>query len=305
MNLITLILMIATSAFVFAGVFVPIYAIFRYPVPDEPPVHRQIAQAVGADRETVFENNLVAPILSMCMQVSRRLNVAGLRAKVRQDLNASGNPSGYTVDQHLALCLFASLSAALLGAVLDVLLLGGQALLMTIPIMAVIGFALPLLVLGSQATSRVQRISKQLPYTLDLIALVMAAGSAFTEALETLIRDDPEEDLNQELQLALSEIEYGSTRAQALKNLAERIPLESLRGVVGAVNQAESLGTPLASILKLQSDMLRTHRGVRAEKLSASASLKILIPSMLILMAVILVICAPLAINFIVKGSIF
>lgn len=305
MTLGMIILALVTSAFVFAGVFVPIYAIFRYPVPDEPPVHRQIAQAVGADHETIFENPLLAPMLSMCMQISRRLNITSLRDKVRQDLNASGNPSGYTVDQYLALTLFSGVAAAVLGGILDMLLLGGGGLLMTIPVMAVIGCVVPLTVLSSQATRRVQRISKQLPYTLDLIALVMAAGSAFTEALETLIRDDPEEDLNQELQLALSEIEYGATRAQALKNLAERIPLESLRGVVGAVNQAESLGTPLSSILKLQSDMLRMHRGVRAEKLSASASLKILVPSMLILMAVIIVICAPLAINFIVKGSIF
>lgn len=300
-----LILMFVTSAFVFAGVFVPIYAIFRYPVPAEPPVHRQIAQAVGMDQETIFENNALAPVLSLCMQIARRLNVAALRAKVRQDLNASGNPSGYTVDQYLALTLFSALMAMGLGAVLDVLLLGGKGLLLTLPMMAFLGSVVPLAVLSAQAKSRVQRISKQLPYTLDLVSLVMDAGSAFTEALETLIRDDPEEDLNQELQIALSEIEYGATRAQALSNLAERIPLDSLRGVVGAVNQAESLGTPLASILKLQAEMLRMHRGVRAEKLSASASLKILVPSMLIMVAVILVICAPLAINFITKGSIF
>lgn len=305
MTLGMLILMIVTSAFVFAGVFVPIYAIFRYPVPDEPPVHRQIAKAVGADHETIFENALLAPVLSLCMQVARRLNIAALRGKVRQDLNASGNPSGYTVDQYIALTLFSGLAACVLGVMLDVMLIGGKGILLTIPMMAFLGFVVPLTVLSSQAGRRVMRISKQLPYTLDLISLVMAAGSAFTEALETLIRDNPEEDLNQELRLALAEIEYGATRAQALKNLAERIPLESLRGVVGAVNQAESLGTPLSSILKLQADMLRMHRSVRAEKLSASASLKILVPSMLILMAVIIVICAPLAINFIVKGSIF
>lgn len=303
MNIGFLIFGLVTSAFVFAGVFLPIYALFRYPVPVEPPIHRQIAKAVGVDQETVFENAALAPLLNLCMQVATRMNFAALRGKVRQDLSASGNPSGYTVDQYVALALFTGLLAAAAGIVLDFAITGGRGFLITLPLMFFVGFIIPILVLSSSAHKRVAKISKQLPYTLDLVALVMAAGSSFTEALETLIRDNPEDDLNQELQFALSEMEYGSTRAASLKNLAERIPLESLRSVVGAVNQAEKLGTPLSSILKLQAEMLRMHRGVRAEKLSASASLKILVPSMLILIAVVMVIGAPLIINYIVTGS--
>jgi len=135
--------------------------------------------------------------------------------------------------------------------------------------------------------------------------LALPAGSSFSEAIETLIRDSPDDDLNQELAIVLSEIEFGTPRRVALSHMAERIPLEALRSVVGAINQAETLGTPLAGILKLQSDMLRMHRGVRAEKLSASASLRILIPSMLILVAVVLIVFAPLLIEMIKRGSLF
>jgi tight adherence protein C len=147
-------------------------------------------------------------------------------------------------------------------------------------------------------------IAKQLPYTLDLVALVMAAGSSFAEAIETLIRDQPDEDLNQELQIALSEMEYGAPRNVALKNLAERIPLESLRSVVAAVNQSERLGTPMSSILKLQADMLRAQRGVVAEKKSASASLRILIPSMMIMISVVTILFSPMIIRYI-QGDLF
>lgn len=300
-----IILAAVASVAVFAGIFLPIFAIFRYPVPSEPPVHRQIAKAVGVDHETIFENPVIAPVLNLCVAVASRLNIGPLRAKVRQDLSASGNPSGYTVDQYLALSLFTGLLAAALGMLLDFAMADGKLLLITLPVMGVIGFGVPIFALSGQGQRRVQRIGKQLPYTLDLISLVMAAGSGFTEAIETLIRDNPEDDLNQELQFALSEINYGSTRAAALKNLADRIPLESLRSVVGAVNQAEKLGTPLSQILKLQAEMLRMHRGVRAEKLSASASLKILIPSMLILIAVVLVIGAPLIISYYETGRLF
>jgi len=293
-----------TSAFVFAGVFLPILAIFRYPVPDEAPIHRQIAKAVGVDEATIFENPAFAPVLSLFMQLARRVNLWGLRNRIRQNLQASGNPSGYTVDQYIALSMASAVIIGGFSACIALLIQGGF-VLMFLPLMSVVGFMLPLAALNTAAKSRTRRIGKQLPYTLDLIALVMASGSSFTEAVQTLIRDDPDDDLNQELAFALSEMEYGSTRATSLKNLGERIPLDSLRSVIGAVNQAEKLGTPLSSILKVQAEMLRMHRSVRAEKLSASASLKILVPSMLILLAVVLVIGAPMIIRFIVQGSLW
>jgi tight adherence protein C len=293
-----------TSLFVFAGIFVPIYAIFRYPVPDEAPIHRQIAKAVGVDQETVFENAMLAPMLSLFVQLAKRVNLTGLRASIRQNLQASGNPSGYTVDQVLALAMALAVVVGGFSSLITLLINGGM-LLLFLPTMSAVGFLIPLFVLSSAASKRARKIGKQLPYTLDLIALVMASGSSFTEAIETLIRDDPDDELNQELAFSLSEMEYGTTRANALQNLGVRIPLDSLRSVIGAVNQAEKLGTPLSSILKVQAEMLRMHRSVRAEKLSASASLKILIPSMLILLAVVLVIGAPMIIRFIVQGSLW
>ncbi|MEM6505532.1 MAG: type II secretion system F family protein [Planctomycetota bacterium] len=299
-----MILAAVTSLFVFAGIFVPIYAIFRYPVPDEAPIHRQIAKAVGIDEETIFENPAIAPLLSLFVQLAKRVNLGGLRTRIRQNLQASGNPSGYTVDQVLALAIASGVAIGLLSSLIALLISGGM-LLLFLPTMSAVGFMIPLLALSSNATRRTRLIGKQLPYTLDLIALVMASGSSFTEAVETLIRDDPDDQLNQELAFALSEMEYGTTRAAALQNLGERIPLDSLRSVVGAVNQAEKLGTPLSAILKVQAEMLRMHRSVRAEKLSASASLKILVPSMLILLAVVLVIGAPMIIRFIVQGSLW
>jgi tight adherence protein C len=299
-----IILAAVTSLFVFAGVFVPIFAIFRYPVPEEAPINRQIARAVGVDQETIFEAPGVAPVLSLFVAIAKRLNLTGLRNRVRQNLLASGNPSGYTVDQYLAVAMFCAVLIGGISAVL-VMLLDGRGLLFFLPVMTFIGFMLPLTVLSSAASKRTARIGKQLPYTLDLVALVMASGSSFTEAVGTLIRDNPDDDLNQELAFALAEMEYGSTRAASLSNLADRIPLESLRSVIGAVNQAEKLGTPLSSILKAQADMLRMHRGVRAEKLSASASLKILVPSMLILLAVVLVIGSPLIVKFFAQGRLW
>ncbi len=296
-------LLILVSLITFAGVALPIYALFLYPVPAEPPVHRRFAAALGAERATIFESPLLAPVLNIGLTLTQRLNMPGSRKQVHQQLNASGNPAGYSVQEYLAICLF---SAATLGAASAILMIAsGSALALLVgPVMAVLGFTIPIMVLRDAGNRRCSKIAKQLPYTLDLISLTMAAGSSFTEAIQTLIRDEPEDDLNQELSVVLSEMNFGTPRAAAMSNMADRIPLESLRSIVGAVNQAESLGTPLSTILKLQSDMLRMQRGVHAEKLSASASLRILLPSVLILVCVVIIVFSPLIIRG-MQGSLF
>ncbi len=296
-------LQILVSGVVFVGVALPIYALFRYPVPAEPPVHRRFATALGNERATIFENPLLAPILNLGLTLTQRLNLPGIRNEVHQQLNASGNPAGYSVQEYLAISL---VSAATLGtaSVLLVIVTGSTMALIVGPVMAALGFAIPIFALRDAGSRRTARIGKQLPYTLDLVSLTMAAGSSFTEAVQTLIRDEPDDDFNQELAIVLSEMNFGTPRAAALGNMADRIPLESLRSIVGAINQAESLGTPLSTILKLQSDMLRMQRGVQAEKLSASASLRILVPSVLILVAVVVIVFAPLIIRG-MQGSLF
>ncbi|MEM7680530.1 MAG: type II secretion system F family protein [Planctomycetota bacterium] len=299
-----LILGLLTSIAVFLGVSLPIYALFRNPAPPEPPIQRRVAAAVGLDQPNLFDQPALGPLLGPLDRLARRVQVEPLRKKVRAGLNASGNPSGYSVDQYLALCLLSALVGAGLFALVGEALVGGI-LSFALPVGAVVGGYAPLWSLDSEAQGRLRRIAKQLPYTLDLVSLVMQAGSSFTEAVQTLVSDDPEDDLNQELQLMLSEIEFGSTRARALQNLAERIPMEALRSVIGAVSQADLLGAPLSQTLKQQADMLRVQRGVYAEKVSASASLRILIPSMLILAAVIVLVFAPIAIGFMNGGGLF
>jgi tight adherence protein C len=119
-----------------------------------------------------------------------------------------------------------------------------------------------------------------------------------------VIREDPNHPFNVELNTLLAEVDLGTTRALALVNLSSRIPLETLRSIVAAITQAESLGTPLSGVLKEQADLMRLQRSVRAEKLAAAASVRILLPSLLILMSVVLAVFAPIIIRAL-KGELF
>ncbi len=278
-----------------------VWALFRTPLVPEPPVNRRIAIALGLhDRQTVFETPVLKQLLNTALMTAKRFPF--FRDRIRRDLEASGNPNGYSVEEYLAICL-----ASAIGLMAVCLLIAEQLFaqfaLLVLLFTPMVGFMIPLISLKDAALRRTTSIAKNLPYALDLIALMMEAGGTFTESAQTLIRDDPTDDMNQELQLVLSEIEFGTPRAAALTNMANRIPLESLSSVVGAINQAEQLGTPLSTILKNQSTMLRNARSVRAEEASAKASLRILVPSMLIMVAVVLIVFSPLILYWLSGGS--
>lgn len=283
---------IALACLQFFSVSFLIWAMFRTPLVPEPPVNRRIAIALGLhDRQTVFETPVLKQLLNMALMMAKRFPF--FRDRIRTDLEASGNPSGYSVEEYLALCLSSAAGVLLMGLLVAEQLFAQFALPVML-FMPLVGFYIPLISLRDSARRRMASIAKNLPYSLDLIALMMEAGGTFTESIQTLIRDDPTDNMNQELQLVLSEIEFGTPRAAALANMAHRIPLDALSSVVGAINQAEQLGTPLSTILKNQSVMLRNTRSVRAEEASAKASLRILVPSMLIMLAVVLIVFSPL-----------
>ena len=91
----------------------------------------------------------------------------------------------------------------------------------------------------------------------------------------------------------------GTTRRRALESMASRVPIEQLQAIVSSVIQAEELGTPLADALHSQAELLRLNRSVRAENLAAEAGVRVLIPCLLILIAVVLAVFAP----WILSGS--
>lgn len=137
-------------------------------------------------------------------------------------------------------------------------------------------------------------IQKSLPFVLDLLTLSVEAGMDFISALQRnckLRRLDP---LNEELLRMTKEIQVGSSRREALRNMADRVRQPDLKSVAYALIQADELGVSIGSILRIQSEQLRSRRFDRAEKLAAEAPVKMLGPLMLcIFPAVFIILLGP------------
>ena len=134
-------------------------------------------------------------------------------------------------------------------------------------------------------------------YTLDQITISVEAGLGFEAAMARAAKTG-EGPLTEELSRALSEIQLGSARQQALRGLVDRTNVPELRHFVLAILQAENYGLPIAHVLRIQAKELRVKRRQRAEERALKIPVKIVFPlAVCILPTLFIVILGPAAIR--------
>lgn len=154
------------------------------------------------------------------------------------------------------------------------------------------GYKGPEIYLSNKAGKRTQAIRKGLPDALDLLVICAEAGltvdAAFTRVSRELGRAYPE--LGEEFALAAIELSFLAERRHAFENLAFRVNLEQVRGVVTTLIQTERYGTPLASSLRVLSAEFRNERMMRAEEKAARLPAIMTVPLILFILPVLFVV---------------
>ena len=152
--------------------------------------------------------------------------------------------------------------------------------------------------LKNKLTKRSNAVRKGLPDALDLLVICAEAGltvdAAFGRVSKELGKAYPE--LGDEFGLTAIELGFLNERRQAFENLAQRVDLEAIRGVVTTMIQTEKYGTPLASALRVLSAEFRNERMMRAEEKAARLPAIMTVPLILfILPTLFIVILGPAA----------
>jgi tight adherence protein C len=164
----------------------------------------------------------------------------------------------------------------------------------------VIGFFYPDIWITGEVQRRQHAIRRSLPYVMDLLTLSVEAGLDFVAGVNKVCEKARSGPLIDELAFFLSEIQVGASRQQALRNLAWRVDMPEMRSFSALLIQADILGASVGPVLRAQSDLIRTQRFQRAERMGAYAAQKILFPLILCIMpAVFIMIFGPIALNFI------
>jgi len=161
-----------------------------------------------------------------------------------------------------------------------------------------LAYKAPDIFLKNKIDKRSAAIRKGLPDALDLLVICAEAGltvdAAFGRVAKELGRAYPE--LGDEFQLTSIELSFLTERRQAFENLAQRVDLEALKGVVTTMIQTEKYGTPLASALRVLSAEFRHERMMRAEEKAARLPAIMTVPLILfILPTLFIVILGPAA----------
>jgi tight adherence protein C len=162
----------------------------------------------------------------------------------------------------------------------------------------VLSYKAPDIYLKNAITKRTDAIRKGLPDALDLLVICAEAGltvdAAFHRVAKELGRAYPE--LGDEFTLTAIELGFLTERRQAFENLATRVELDAIKGVVTTMIQTEKYGTPLASALRVLSAEFRNERMMRAEEKAARLPAIMTIPLILfILPTLFIVILGPAA----------
>ena len=163
---------------------------------------------------------------------------------------------------------------------------------MTVAGVLVGSYKAPDIWLKNRVNKRSAAIRKGLPDALDLLVICAEAGltvdAAFGRVAKELGKAYPE--LGDEFGLTAIELGFLNERRQAFENLAQRVDLEAVRGVVTTMIQTEKYGTPLASALRVLSAEFRHQRMMRAEEKAARLPAIMTVPLILFILPTLFVV---------------
>jgi len=284
-----------------ASVFITVYLLammFRQPGTDAVRARvavmgRSAGAGMSSDRLPTFSERVLGPAVDAVAERVFSLLPHGLLARVRSKLIQAGEP--ITPQGFLIVCAVAAGVLGGLGFAMTTAMMGAadtKGLLFT-AVLAGFGLFLPLMWLNNRVRMRQTSIVKSLPDSFDLITACVEAGLGLDAALGR-VAEKVEGPFGEELALTLREIGMGRARNESLRDLADRTGVTDLSIFVNAIIQAESMGTSIGQVLRVQSDQMRMRRRQRAEELANQAPVKMIFPLVLfILPALFIVILAP------------
>ena len=254
--------------------------------------------SLKSEIEQPFAERVLGPLGDRLVNLGRRLVRADTAQKLQYRLNIAGNPPAWDVNRIIGLKV---LGLAVLG-VLGFLFLLGQdwpfyRVVLATALVAAFGYVLPNVLLYNAGTKRETLMRNALPDAMDLLTVSVEAGLGFDAAVSRVAKNG-EGPLNQEFSRLLQEMQLGVGRIDAMRLMAERTSLPDLKSFCSAMVQADSLGIPIARVLRIQSQEMRTKRRQRAEEKAQQVPVRIMIPLVLfILPCIFIVILGPAGVS--------
>jgi tight adherence protein C len=148
---------------------------------------------------------------------------------------------------------------------------------------------IPLIVARSREKTRREEFDLELSDALGELIMGVEAGLTL-EAVMNLYAQRRRTSLATEFAFVLDRINLGDSRSAALERFRERTPTPGVAAFVSALQQHQRLGTPLATVLRRQRDSSSRRRRQAVEEHAAKLSLKMVFPTVLCILPVLMIV---------------
>jgi tight adherence protein C len=196
----------------------------------------------------------------------------------RQELIEAGvDPDVVTPQEVMTLKILAAGVALTLGLLLSSVMPG---LLLLTPALAWFAFVAPSIYVSRRRAARKARILAELPDIVGLLRAFLNAQVPLERALHLISQQmaeaGPGNLLAGELRNALGDYGLGETIEQSLSQMAERLGVEELKTVVGAIAHGKRLGSGMELILRDQELLVRLSQRNRATAAASQISTRLM-----------------------------
>jgi tight adherence protein C len=243
-----------------------------------------------AELDRPFSERVIAPLGGRLVGIGRKITRADTATKIAHRLDIAGNPPAWDVNRIIGLKVLGLGALGVMGF-LFALSRGypvNKTLLATVGF-AVFGYVLPNLLLKNAGDKRELLMRNALPDAIDLLTISVEAGLGFDAAVARVAKNTTGP-LAQEFARLLQEMQLGMGRQEAMRAMGERTSLADLKSFCLAMVQADSLGIPIARVLRIQSHEMRTKRRQRAEEAAQKVPVKILFPVIFFILPTIFIV---------------
>lgn len=148
----------------------------------------------------------------------------------------------------------------------------------------IFAYGVPRLILSSIATKRRRAVENSFPDALDMIAMSVEGGLPIQDAVRRVSDEfnSTHRALSKELLIISRQSATGSVQ-QAMSSFAERIDMPEIGAWAALMSQSQRLGGRMAGSLLQCADRMRHNRKARVEQSGNTASVKLLLPTVLCL----------------------
>ncbi len=245
---------------------------------------------------TSFADRLVLPIVQDVAHYARRVTPQGVINASADQLAIAGLAGSRVLEAILSLKVLFSLAGGI-GAFVGLASVTMVSRLAFAVGAGLVGFALPDLYVRRRASARRETISRSLPDVLDQLAVIIEAGLGFDAALSRIVQSSSGP-LIDEFARALQSMRLGKSRSESLQKIAERTDVVEVRQFVGAIKQADSLGVPVARVVRTQADHMRQLKRLAAEEKAMRLPVKLTLPMVLCMLpSLFIVLIGPVVIR--------